>query len=75
MHIGHLKNEPFVNAYKNLGFSTRNQMIDTALELLKEALAKKRRSQWRKEAHQEYAKAKMSYAWESIDGEDFETED
>lgn len=53
MHIGNLKNKQFVNRYKELGFSTRNQMIDTALELLKNTLAKKKRSQWRKEAHQE----------------------
>jgi hypothetical protein len=72
MNIGHLKNQSFVNEYKNFGFSTRNQMIDEALELLKKTIKKKQRAKWREEAHNDYAKSTIEYVWNSIDGEDFE---
>ncbi len=72
MNIGHLKNEAFVKNYKELGFTTRNQLIDAALELLKKEMDKESRAKWRQAAHTEYTKSKMDYAWEPIDGEDFE---
>lgn len=70
MNIGHLKNQPFVETYKTLGFSTRNQMIDAALELLKKSISNERREKWRKAAHKEYA---QEHVWESIEGEEFES--
>lgn len=73
MHIGHLKHQEFVNSYKKLGFSTRNQMMDAALELLKNELAKQQREEWRTAAHEDYTKSKVDYIWEPLDGEDFET--
>ena len=73
MNIGHLKHESFVNAYKDLGFSARNHLIDAALELLIRQLANERRAEWRKAAHKEYATSKPGHVWESIEGEDFET--
>lgn len=72
MNIGRLKNQSFVDAYKNLGFSTRNQMIDAALELLKKDIEKERLAEWRKAAHNDYAKSRADYVWESLDGEGFE---
>jgi hypothetical protein len=72
MNIGHLKNQAFINAYKTLGFATRNQMIDAALELLKKAIQKKQRAKWREEAHRDYAKSAGEYVWQSVDGEDFD---
>ena len=71
MNIGHLKNEHFVNSYKDFGYSTRNQLIDAALELLKQVKEKEQRADWRKSGHKEYANAKENI-WETIEGEDFE---
>jgi hypothetical protein len=71
MHLGKLKNETFVKAYKQYGFSTITQLVDTACEELKHKIAREQRAQWRKKAHKEYAKSKPKYIWEAIDGEDF----
>ncbi len=71
MHLGKLKNEAFIKAYKLYGFSTVTQLIDVACEELKRKIAQKRRAKWREEAHQEYAKSSPKYIWKDIDGEDF----
>ena len=71
MHLGKLKNEAFIRAYKEYGFSTITQLVETACEDLKRKIAKKQRAKWRKEAHKEYAKSDSDYVWESIDREDF----
>ena len=55
MNIGHLKHESFVNEYKQWGYSTRNKLIDEALELLLKVKKKKNRDKWRNAAHKEYA--------------------
>lgn len=72
MNIGHIKNEELVNSYKQFGYTTRNQLIDAAVELLKKELLKEQRKKWREAAFAEYAGEKIDNAWESIDGEDFE---
>jgi len=69
MHLGKLKNEAFIKDYKQYGFSTITQLVDAACEELKHKISQERRSQWRQEAHKEYAKSK--YIWKDIDGEDF----
>jgi hypothetical protein len=72
MHLGKLKNEAFIKAYKQYGFSTVTQLVDVACEELKRKIAKERRAKWRQEAHEEYAKSDPKYLWESVDGEDFD---
>lgn len=71
MHLGKLKNEDFVKAYKQYGFSTITQLVDTACEDLKRKISQERRAKWREEAHRKYAKSDPKYAWENLDGEDF----
>ena len=71
MHLGKLKNEEFIKAYKQYGFHTITQLVDFACEELKRKLAKERRAKWRQEAYEEYAKSDSKYIWKSIDGEDF----
>ncbi len=72
MHLGKLKNEDFIKAYKQYGFSTITQLVDAACDDLKLKIAKQRRAQWREEAHEEYAKSDPKYIWEDLDGEDFD---
>lgn len=71
MHLGRLKNEAFIKAYKEYGFSTITQLVDVACEDLKLKLAQEKRAKWRKAAHKEYAKSDTTYLWTSLDGEDF----
>ena len=71
MHLGKLKNETFIKAYKQYGFSTITQLVDAACEDLKRKLAQEKRAKWRQEAHEEYAKSDPKPMWEDIDGEDF----
>ena len=71
MHLGKLKNEAFIKAYKEYGFATITQLIDAACEDLKRKIAQERRAKWREEAHKEYAKLNFAYIWEGLDGEDF----
>lgn len=71
MHLGKLKNQSFVDAYKDYGFSTRTQLLDTACDELRRKLAKQKRAAWRKEALETYVKSESEYIWKSIDGEDF----
>jgi len=71
MHLGKLKNEAFIKAHKQYGFSTITQLVDVACEELKRKIAQERRAKWRKKAHDEYAKLDLKYMWESIDGENF----
>lgn len=68
MHLGKLKNEAFIKAHKQYGFSTVTQLVDFACEELKRKIAQERRAKWRQEAHTEYAKSDPRYLWESIDG-------
>ncbi len=71
MHLGKLKNEAFIRAYKQHGFSTLTALIDFACEELKRKIAKERRAKWREEAYKDYATSDLKYVWENIDGEDF----
>ena len=71
MHLGKLKNEDFIKAYKQYGFSTITQLVDFACEELKRKIAQERRAKWRQVAYKEYARSDQKYMWESIDGEDF----
>jgi len=71
MHVGKLKNEPFINSYKDYGFVTRTQLIDTACDELRKKLRKTKRAKWRRQAFKEYADSKADYAWENLDEEDF----
>lgn len=71
MHLGKLKNEAFIKAYKQYGFSTITQLVDAACEDLKRKIAQDRRDQWRQEAHDNYAQSDPTYMWEDLDGEDF----
>ena len=71
MHLGKLKSEAFIKAYKEYGFSTITQLVDVACEDLKRKIAKERRAKWRQQAHKEYEKSDSEYIWKSLDGEDF----
>lgn len=74
MNLGRIspKNEAFLNAYKKYGFSTRTQMANAALNVLRQHLAKKRRMNWRKNALGAYVQSKPEYTWGQIDSENFE---
>ena len=71
MHLGKLKNEEFIKSYKQYGFSTITQLVDTACEGLKRKIIQERRDNWRQEAHKKYVESDPKNIWESIDGEDF----
>ena len=61
MHLGKLKNEAFIKAHKEYGFTTITQLVDVACEDLKRKVSKERRAKWREEAHKEYAKDAPKY--------------
>ncbi len=71
MNIGHLKNETLVNDYKIFGYSTRTQLIDSALDLLREKLTSEMRQKWKQEAFNDYIEGESEYLWEGVDAEDF----
>jgi len=73
VHLGKLKNQAFVDAYKSYGFSTKTQLFDAACDELRQKMAKEKRAKWREEAFDSYIKSQSEFAWESIDGGDFET--
>lgn len=74
MHLGRLRNEDFIKAYKQLGFTTITQLVDAACDDLRLKIAKEKRAQWRQKAHEDYAKSNPEYLWEELDGEDFEND-
>lgn len=69
MNLGHLRNEAIVAEYKHLGFATRTQLIDTALDLFREKLVSDRRKEWKQKAFNNYTETEN--IWEQLDGEDF----
>ena len=71
MHLGKLKNEAFIKAYKDYGFTTVTQLVDAACEELKRKIARERRAKWREKAFKDYAHSDPKYIWKNIDHEDF----
>lgn len=71
MNTGHLKNELLVNEYKHFGFSTRTQLIDAALDLLREKLEDESREKWKREAFKSYLESGAENLWGELDAEDF----
>lgn len=67
MYLGKLKNEAFIRSYKQYGFSTMTQLVDTACEKLKREITKEKRAKWREDAHREYAQSEPNYLWETSD--------
>lgn len=70
MKIGHLKNETLIKDYKLFGFTTRAQLIDTALDLLREKLESDARLKWKQDAFKNYIETGKENLWEEIDAED-----
>lgn len=73
MNLGKLdpELEKFVTEYKKYGYSTRTQLANDALRLLKRHKATEARKRWREEAAKETDAAASGRAWESIDAEDY----
>jgi hypothetical protein len=71
MNVGKLKNEALLSEYKKLGYATRTEMIDQALELMKRKIARREREQWVLQAAEEYSGTRVENVFEDIEGEDF----
>ena len=72
MNIGHLKNESLIKDYKLFGFATRTQLIDTALDLLRNKLQSEARLKWKQEAFKNYIESENENLWNELDAEDFQ---
>jgi CO dehydrogenase/acetyl-CoA synthase alpha subunit len=73
MNIGALPDdvESFVKRYKELGYSTKTQLIAEALRALRQQKAKEDRLKRREAMLQEYSDSQPEHAWETLDAEDF----
>lgn len=73
MDIGVLKpeNRSYLEQYKILGFKSKSDMINEALDLLRKKLKQKLRRDALIKAGKSYAQDN-SYAWADLDGDDFE---
>ena len=65
------ENISYLEQYKTLGFKSKSDMIDEALEMLRKKLKQKRRREELLLAGRSYA-LNNSYAWADLDGDDFE---
>ena len=73
MNIGNLppEIESFVNRFKDLGYSTRTQLITDAIKALRLQKACEERAQKREKWLTEYSDSSPEHTWGSLDGEDF----
>jgi hypothetical protein len=73
MDIGVLKseNKEYLEQYEVLGFKSKTEMIDEALDSLRKKLKQRERREKILKAGISYAKDN-SYAWAGLDGDDFE---
>ena len=73
MDVGVLKpeNKNYLEQYKVLGFKSKTEMINEALDSLRKKLKQKERREKILKAGISYAKDN-SYAWAGLDGDDFE---
>jgi uncharacterized protein involved in exopolysaccharide biosynthesis len=65
------ENISYLEQHKALGFKSKTDMIDEALESLRKKLKQKKRREEILRAGQSYARDN-SYAWADLDGDDFE---
>jgi uncharacterized protein involved in exopolysaccharide biosynthesis len=65
------ENVSYLEQYKALGFKSKTDMIDEALEMLRKKLKQKKRREEILKAGHSYAK-NNSYVWADLDGDDFE---
>ena len=77
MNLGQLEeeNEKFINNYKEFGYSTKTQLANEAIKLLRRQKAKDARQLWLADAFKEMAEMKSDVVFESIEGEDFVDKD
>lgn len=73
MNLGQLEdeNEKFVNNYKEFGYSTKTQLANEAIRLLRRQKAKVARQQWLAGAFEEMSEIKRDVVFEASEGEDF----
>ena len=73
MNIGKLppEIESFVNRFKDLGYSTRTQLITDAIKALRQQKAQEDRAQKREKWLTDYSRSSIEHTWSSLDGEDF----
>ncbi len=72
MNLGKLKNKLILDHYKELGFSTRTEMIDEALSFFNKWLKRRERMKWKKQALFSYTESNPENYFEALEGEDFE---
>ncbi len=74
MNLGQIdpENASFLDDYKKYGYSTKTQMANDALRILRLLKLQAGRAQWRSEAFAELALSRSQYAWENLDGDDFD---
>jgi Arc/MetJ-type ribon-helix-helix transcriptional regulator len=73
MDVGVLttENKSYLEQYKVLGFKSKTEMINQALETLRKKLKQEERRERLLKAGKSYAQDN-SYAWGGLDGDDFE---
>ncbi len=73
MNLGQLakENEHFVRKYKKIGYRTKTELVNEAVDLLRQSLEKAQREKLLLEEGAKYGKSMSKYVWEGLDGEDF----
>ena len=72
MNLGKLKNKIMLDHYKELGFSTRTEMIDEALSFFNKWIKRRERITWKKKAMASYVESSPENYFETIEGDDIE---
>ena len=73
MNLGQLskENEHFVCEYKKIGYKTKTELIDEAVNLLRRNKEKEQREKLVLAEGANYGKSGADYVWESFDDEEF----
>ena len=72
MNLGKLKNKVMLDHYKELGFSTRTEMIDEALSFFAQMIKRRERLSWKKKALASYSESASENFFETLEGDEFE---
>ena len=62
------QNLELLEQHKELGFSTRTQLIDAALTQFGKLIKKRGRKEWKKRALSTYAESQPRHFWEPVEG-------
>ena len=77
MNLGQLEeeNEKFIRNYKKFGYSTKTQLANEAIKLLRRQKAKAARQDWLTNAFEEMTEVEQDIVFEAIEGEEFVNKD